>query len=157
MINSTLCYIEKEGKILLLHRNKKENDLNEGKYIGVGGKFEEGETSEECLLREVYEETGLRLTEYKFKGLIKFLSDKWENENMYLFHATDFTGKLITGCSEGELVWVEKEKLLDYPTWEGDKYFLKPLLDGKEKINMLVSYEGEKLVCVKDLDLEGEN
>ena len=84
-INTTLCYIEKDGKYLMLLRNKKENDLNEGKWIGIGGKFEKDETPDECLLREVKEETGLTLTDYKLRGVIGFISDKWDDENMYLY------------------------------------------------------------------------
>ena len=150
-MNSTLCYIRnRNNEYLLIHRTKKENDLNEGKWIGVGGKFEEGETAEECLLREVYEETGLTLTRYHFHGVIKFISDKWENEDMYLFSASEFTGTCKSDCDEGELVWVEKDKVLTLPTWEGDRYFVAPLLEGKDRIEMLVEYKGEKLIRWED-------
>lgn len=145
MINTTLCYIEKADQYLMLHRTKKENDLNEGKWIGVGGKFEKDETPEECLLREVKEETGLTLTEYKLRSVITFLSDKWETEYMYLFTASDFTGEL-TACDEGELEWVDKDKLLTLNIWEGDKIFLQKLLEDDEFFTLKVVYEGDKLV-----------
>lgn len=154
LINSTLCYIERDGKLLLLYRNKKENDLNEGKWIGVGGKFEPGETAEECLLREVYEETGLKLTKWYLHGIVKFISDKWESEDMYLYSASDFTGTLKNECREGELKWVDKDEVLSLPTWEGDKYFVEPLLRGQKRIDMLVKYQGDKLVEVKDFSEE---
>ena len=145
MINTTLCYIEKADQYLMLHRTKKENDLNEGKWIGVGGKFEKDETPEECLLREVKEETGLTLTEYKLRSVITFLSDKWETEYMYLFTASDFIGEL-TACDEGELEWVDKDKLLTLNIWEGDKIFLQKLLEDDEFFTLKVVYEGDKLV-----------
>ena len=112
---TTLCYIEKDDKYLMLHRVKKENDLNKDKWIGVGGKFEEGETPEECLLREVKEETGLTLTNYQFRGIITFISDVWGCEYMHLFTATEYEGELpeqdMKDCSEGELVWVPKNEI----------------------------------------------
>ena len=147
MICSTLCYIRNEhNEYLLIHRNKKENDLNEGKWIGVGGKFEKGETADECLLREVFEETGLILTKYHFHGIVKFISDTWEDEDMYLYSATGFKGQLKGACEEGELKWVSADKVLMLPTWEGDKYFIRPLIEGEQSINMLVEYEGDTLV-----------
>ncbi len=152
MIKSTLCYIKNENdEYLLMHRNRKENDLNEGKWIGVGGKFEEGETAEECLVREVYEETGLTLNKYHFHGIVKFISDTWEDEDMYLFSATGYTGEVKTDCNEGELCWVAADKVLSLPTWEGDRYFLEPLLAGQENINMLVQYEKDTLVLHEEL------
>ena len=151
-MNSTLCYIKNENnEYLLIHRNKKENDLNGGKWIGVGGKFEEGETSDECVVREVFEETGLTLTSYHLHGVVKFISDTWEDEDMYLYSADGYTGGLKSDCSEGDLSWVAADKVLSLPTWEGDKYFIKPLLEGKDRIDMLVEYEGEKLVRCEDL------
>lgn len=145
MINTTLCYIEKDNKYLMLHRTKKENDVNEGKWIGVGGKFEKDETPEECLLREVKEETGLILTEYKLRAVITFISDSWETEYMYLFTANEFTGELIT-CDEGELKWVEKDRILNLNIWEGDKIFLKKMIEEDNFFTLKVVYEGDKLV-----------
>ncbi len=146
MINSTLCYIEHEGNYLLLHRIKKKNDINEGKWIGVGGKFEKGETADQCVLREVYEETGLTLTEFYQVGVIKFFSDQNMDQDMYLYKGTAFTGKLVEDCSEGVLKWVPAEDVLSLPTWEGDHLFLKPLLEGKKNLNMTVKYENDVLV-----------
>ena len=144
MKNTTLCYIEKDGKYLMLHRTKKKNDLNQDKWIGVGGKFEENETPEECLLREVREETGLTLTDFRLCSVITFLSDRWEGEYMYLFHATGFTGALRE-CDEGELVWVDKETAAALPTWEGDRIFLKRMEEGGPFFTLKLRYEGEAL------------
>jgi 8-oxo-dGTP pyrophosphatase MutT (NUDIX family) len=155
---STLCYIQKEDKVLFLYRNKKKNDPNAGKWIGIGGKTEPGETPEQCVKREVFEETGLTLTEYHFHGVIRFVSEMWEDEDMYLYSATGFEGELRTDCDEGELKWIDKSMIGDLPMWEGDSYFLKALLEGRDRINMVLTYEGrgdeEHLATVKDLDLE---
>lgn len=145
MINTTLCYIEKDNKYLMLHRTKKENDLNEGKWIGVGGKFEKDETPEECLIREVKEETGLTLTSYKLRAVITFISDEWETEYMYLFTADAFEGQIID-CNEGELKWIEKNQVLDLNTWKGDRIFLEKLLSDDKFFTLKVRYKGEKLV-----------
>lgn len=143
MRRSTLCYIEREGKLLLLYRNKKENDPNEGKWIGVGGKIEEGETPDDCVLREVMEETGLRLTDYRLRGKVNFISEAWDDEEMYLYSATGFEGEIIRICDEGELCWVEKEKVFDLPMWEGDRYFLKEMLSSDDDIDMTLIYKGQ--------------
>lgn len=145
MMNTTLCYIEKENKYLMLHRTKKENDLNEGKWIGVGGKFEKDETPEECLLREVKEETGLVLTKYRLRAVITFISNKWQTEYMYLFTANEFTGELIQ-CDEGELEWVDKDDILKLNIWEGDRIFLKKMIEEDHFFTLKVVYEGDKLV-----------
>ena len=143
---TTLCYIEQDGKYLMLHRTKKKHDINENKWIGVGGHAEGTEGPEECLLREVKEETGLTLTSYRFRALIIFVSDKQEPEMMCLFTADAFTGKLIT-CDEGELVWVDKREVPKLPTWEGDAIFLERLLADEERFFTLrLVYEGDKLV-----------
>lgn len=144
MINTTLCYIEKDNKYLMLHRTKKENDLNKDKWIGVGGKFEKDETPEECLLREVREETGLELTKYTLRSVVTFLSDKWETEYMYLFTATEFEGQLKE-CDEGELVWVDKDEVPNLPTWEGDHIFLELIAKDTPYFSLKVRYEGDKL------------
>ena len=141
-----LRYIEQDGKYLMLHRTKKKHDINENKWIGVGGHAEGTEGPEECLLREVKEETGLTLTSYRFRALITFVSDKQEPEMMCLFTADAFTGKLIT-CDEGELVWVDKREVPKLPTWEGDAIFLERLLADEERFFTLrLVYEGDKLV-----------
>ena len=143
---TTLCYIEQDGKYLMLHRTKKKHDINENKWIGVGGHAEGTEGPEECLLREGKEETGLTLTSYRFRALITFFSDKQEPEMMCLFTADAFTGKLIT-CDEGELVWVDKREVPKLPTWEGDAIFLERLLADEERFFTLrLVYEGDKLV-----------
>ena len=147
-INSTLIYIERGGKYLMLHRTKKENDLNRDKWIGVGGKFEDGESPEECVLREVREETGLTLTDYRYRGLVTFVSDRWETEYMHLFTADAWTGEL-RGCDEGELEWIDKKRLLSLKLWEGDKIFLH-LLDTDEPFFLLkLKYEGDRLVLAQ--------
>ena len=142
---TTLCYIEKDNKYLMLYRNKKKNDLNEGKWVGVGGKFEEKESPDECLLREVKEETGLTLTEYKLRCLVTYVSDKWETEHMYVYTATKFEGKLHK-CNEGELEWIDKYKIYDLPIWEGDKLFLKRMQNNEPFFTLKVEYNGDKLV-----------
>lgn len=143
---TTLCYIENNDCYLMLHRTKKKKDVNKDKWIGVGGHAEGNETPQECLLREVKEETGLLLTSYKFRGLITFISDEYEAEMMCLFTADGYTGELIT-CDEGELEWVKKSDVSQLPTWEGDAQFLKLLLeDEKRFFAMKLRYEGERLV-----------
>ncbi len=144
MKNTTLCYIEKDGCYLLLHRIKKENDLNRDKWIGIGGKFEEDESPEECLLREAKEETGLTLADFRYCGIVTFVSDKWEGEYMHLFHATGFTGTL-RDCDEGKLEWVEKERFASLPQWEGDKIFLRLMEDHVPFFSLKLCYEGDKL------------
>lgn len=143
---TTLCYIENNDCYLMLHRTKKKKDVNKDKWIGVGGHAEGNETPQECLIREVKEETGLLLTSYKFRGLITFISDEYEAEMMCLFTADGYTGELIT-CDEGELEWVKKSDVSQLPTWEGDAQFLKLLLeDEKRFFAMKLRYEGERLV-----------
>ena len=146
MKDTTLCYIERGGKWLLMLRNKKENDLNEGKWIGVGGKCEPGETPEQCVRRETFEETGLALGELHFYGIIHFRSDTWEDEEMYLYSSCDFTGQPKELCSEGTLAWIPKEKVLELPIWQGDRLFLKKMLDGELSIEMTLVYRGDELV-----------
>ena len=147
-ILTTLCYIRKNGKILMLYRNKKENDLNQGKWVGVGGKFEEGETPDQCLIREVFEETGLTLTRFHLHGVVTFVSDTWDNEYMFLYTGTEYSGELSPDCQEGILRWIDEDKILSLPMWEGDHYFLKPLLDGQDHIDLKVRYQGDRLVSV---------
>lgn len=142
---TTLCYIERNNQYLMLHRTKKEHDANEGKWIGVGGKFEQNETPEECLIREVKEETGLTLKKYKLRGFITFVSDKWETEYMFLYIATEYEGEL-SECDEGELAWVDKKDVLNLNLWEGDRIILRLLIQEAEMFSLKLRYEGEKLV-----------
>ncbi|MBE6777962.1 MAG: 8-oxo-dGTP diphosphatase [Ruminococcaceae bacterium] len=153
MRNTTLCYIHNHrGQTLLLHRIKKENDLNRDKWIGVGGKLEEKESPEECLVREVREETGLTLTRYRYRGLVTFVSDEWETEYMHLYTADGFTGTL-QACDEGVLEWVDDARVPTLPTWEGDRLFLKLLAEEAPFFSLKLCYEGDTLVEAK---LNGE-
>lgn len=145
---TTLCYIEKDDCYLMLHRVKKENDANHDKWIGVGGKFEPGEMPEECLLREVKEETGLTLTQYRFRGIVTFVSDEWETEYMHLFTADAYSGDL-KACDEGELVWVKKAEIEKLNIWEGDKIFLRLLQENGGFFSLKLRYEGENLIETK--------
>lgn len=121
---TTVCYIEHEGKYLMLHRVKKKKDINKNKWIGIGGHFMNGESPEECMIREVYEETGLTVTEYSYRGIVTFFFDGSQTEYMHLFTATGFSGELTANCDEGELAWIPKNQLSLIPMWEGDKIFL---------------------------------
>ena len=145
MLNTTLCYIERGDAWLLLHRVKKENDLNRDKWIGLGGKFEPGETAEDCVLREVKEEAGLTLTRYRYRGVVTFLSDRWDAEYMHLFTADRFTGT-PGDCDEGELAWIKKSDFAALPQWEGDKLFLRLLEEDAPFFNLRLRYAGETLV-----------
>ena len=146
MKNVTLCYLENEqGEYLMLHRVKKQNDVNQDKWIGVGGKFEADESPEDCLLREVREETGLNLTRYQYRGIVTFVSERWVTEYMHLFTADGYSGEL-KNCEEGELEWMEKERLYSLPIWEGDKIFLRLLDSGRPFFSLKFCYEGERLV-----------
>ena len=158
-MDTTMCYIEQDGKYLMLYRNKKENDANEGKYIGVGGKALPGETPEECMLREVEEETGFVLLSYRERGMVQFVSDTWEDEDMYVFTATNFAfppmtplkdGLPLPDCNEGTLAWSPNEDVLDLPLWEGDKQFLRKLMAGTKDVSMKLTYEGDTLVSVEE-------
>ena len=142
---TTLCYIEQKGCYLMLHRIKKAHDVNRDKWIGVGGKFKDDETPEECLLREVREETGLTLLNYRFRGILTFIADGWESEYIHLYTATAFEGEL-TECDEGSLEWVPKERLFSLPIWEGDKIFLKLLQEDAGFFSLKLSYQGDALV-----------
>ncbi len=150
MIKTTLCYIEKDGKYLMLYRNKKKNDPCEGKWVGIGGKFEEGETADECLVREVFEETSFRLLKYQFRGIVHFKSDVLPDEDMYLYTASEWENEESTFiCPEGELKWILKENVLSLNLWEGDRFFLEPLINGEDNIEITCIYEGDKLIEVR--------
>jgi len=142
---TTLCYIQKDNKYLMLHRTKKENDLNEGKWLGVGGHFESFESPHECAIREVKEETGLDVVECKLKGMVTFVLNNEFDEIMFLFNITKFSGDLIE-CDEGELCWIDKEKLLDLNMWQGDKIFLKLLDESKDFFSLKLEYEDDKVI-----------
>jgi 8-oxo-dGTP diphosphatase len=129
----------------MLHRVKKVNDENHDKWIGVGGKFEADESPEDCLLREVKEETGLTLTDYHYRGLVTFVSDEWGTEYMHLFTATGFEGEQHL-CDEGELAWIDRERLYGLTLWEGDRIFLRLLTEDRDFFSLKLRYEGEHLV-----------
>ena len=145
MINTSLCYIKCNNKVLMLHRTKKHADPNEGKWIGIGGKFLENESPEECMLREVKEETGITLNSWKYRGIVTFVSDKWEGEYMHLFTANT-ENEILCKCDEGELCWIDEERILDLNLWEGDRVFLELISKDEPFFSLKLSYEGEKLV-----------
>ena len=145
MKNTTLCYITRGDEVLMLHRVKKKNDINKDKWIGIGGKFEGEESPDECLLREVREETGLELTRWQCRGVVTFLCDGCEGEFMYLFTADGIEGELKE-CDEGDLQWVSREFMYSLPMWEGDKIFLDLLWRDAPFFLLKLRYEGDKLV-----------
>ncbi len=146
MKNTTLCYLESEGRVLLLCRNKRLHDENAGKWIGVGGHCLEGESPEECALREIGEETGLTGGQLRLRGIVTFDSDEVEGEYMFLFTGTGFSGQLAE-CDEGELAWVRKERMHLYPTWEGDAVFLRLLREEHPFFSLKLSYRKGKLAA----------
>lgn len=142
---TTLCYMERDDSYLMLHRVSKKQDANKDKWIGVGGKFEDKESPEECLFREVKEETGLILTSYRLRGIVTFVSDRWVTEYMFLYTADQFEGELIP-CKEGKLEWIRKEDVKKLNLWEGDKIFLKLLEEDAPFFSLKLSYKGDHLV-----------
>ena len=144
MRNTTLCYIRRGDEVLLLHRVNPEHDENHDKWIGVGGRFEPGESPEDCLLREVREETGLTLTSWRYRAVVTFVSDEWGTEYMHLFTAEGFTGELAD-CDEGELVWLPWTALPELPIWEGDRIFLRLIDEDVPFFSLKLRYEGETL------------
>ncbi len=142
---TTLCYVEQDDCYLMMHRVKKKQDVNQDKWIGIGGHLEEGESPEECLLREAEEETGLTLTSWRFRGVITFQSIGWGTEYMCLYTADQFEGTL-TECSEGELLWVPKDKLATLNLWEGDKIFLRLLAQDAPFFSLKLTYQGDRLL-----------
>ena len=143
-ILSTLCYIVKDNQVLMLYRNKKENDINKGKWIGVGGHFEAGESPEECLLREVKEETGVTLKSWKYRGFISFSTEKNDYEYISLFTSDDFEGQ-ITTCNEGQLKWIPVDEIEDLNLWQGDRIFLRLLKENSPFFSLKLTYQGENL------------
>ena len=144
MINTSLCYIEQDGKYLLLHRIKKKNDINKDKWIGIGGKFEENESPEDCIIREAREETGLTIVP-KYRGIVTFISDGMnETEFMHLFTAKEFSGT-VRECDEGVLEWVSKEDVIKLPHWDGDLIFLALLERGEPFFSLKLTYVGSTL------------
>ncbi|MBE5936931.1 MAG: 8-oxo-dGTP diphosphatase [Lachnospiraceae bacterium] len=156
MRKTTLCYISRiqgsgEKEYLMLRRTAKKNDGSVGKWMGVGGKIENDETPDSCILREVKEETGLEIKNYNLRGIVYYYSDIWEDEIMYLYSADAFTGELIDYCDEGELQWIAENKLMELNMWEGDIHFLKPLLANEDNIRLKLRYEGDKLVSWENI------
>ena len=145
MILSTLCYIEKDDKYLMLHRTKKKKDINKNKWLGIGGKFEEGESPEECIIREVKEETGLILKNYQLRCIVTYVSTTWETEYMHVFTSNDFMGDIIE-CNEGDLQWIDKKEVTKLNTWEGDKIFVEKLQKDSKFFTVKFEYDGEKLI-----------
>lgn len=161
---TTVCYIEHNEEFLMLYRNKKQNDINEGKWIGVGGKIEPSENPNECNMREVREETGLILNSAQFLGIVKFRSDMYGNEDMYLYYSDDFEPEdekdkeifiredkfLPPDCDEGVLKWIKRSDLMALPMWEGDKSFLEPILKGAKEISMTIKYQGDNCTVINE-------
>ena len=145
MRNTSLCYLTRGTDYLMLHRVKKEHDENHDKWIGIGGKFEEGESPEDCVLREVREETGLRLLRWRFRGVVTFVSDEWGSEYMHLFTADRWEGELRADCEEGELAWIDRRELLNREIWEGDRIFLRLLEQNAPFFSLKLVYSGDRL------------
>ena len=145
MLNTTLCYVTRGNEVLMLHRIKKKNDINQDKWIGIGGKFEGMESPDKCLLREAKEETGLTLTSWRCRGVVTFLTTDGFGEYMYLFTADGFEGEL-TDCPEGELKWVSRDFLNELPKWEGDQIFLDLLWQDAPFFLLKLRYDGDKLI-----------
>ena len=145
MILSTLCYIEKDNQYLMLHRTKKKDDINKDKWIGIGGKFEKNESPEECVTREVKEETGLNLESYQLRCIVTYVSTNWETEYMYVFTSNEFTGDIIE-CNEGELQWINKNEVTKLNTWEGDKIFIEKMQRDSNFFTVKFEYDGDSLL-----------
>lgn len=146
MKTTTVCYIEKDGKYLMIHRIKKQNDENKDKWIGIGGKCEEGESPFDCVRREVFEETGLTLEKPKYRGLVTFVSNEFGTQYMHLFTADQFSGELNYNCNEGVLDWIDKHELVNMPIWQGDKIFLDLLNKDTPFFSLKCIYTGDELV-----------
>lgn len=152
MIITSLCYIEHNQCYLMLFRNKKKHDPNEGKWIGVGGKCEPGEQPDRCAVREIREETGLEVKSLKYRGVVRFESDQWPSEEMHVFTVTEFEGAIASDCNEGHLEWIPKSKLDQLPMWQGDYIFLKYLLQDSPFFRLKLCYQGDKLIEYQEED-----
>lgn len=150
MKQTTLCYIERNNQYLMLHRIKKENDASHDKWIGVGGKCEKDESPDECMLREVKEETGLEVTRWQYRGIVTFISDVWPCEYMHLFTCQEWTGEQISDCDEGDLEWIDKQELFNLTLWKGDRIFLRLLQDLNQPFfSLKLVYQGDELTYAK--------
>ncbi len=150
---TTLCYLEQNDCYLMLHRTKKEKDINKDKWIGIGGHLEEGESPEECLIREMLEECGVTPVAPKLRGIITFVSDRYGTEYMFLYSASAYKGELSSDCDEGDLEWVRKDRIASLPLWEGDKIFLRLMSENHPFFSLKLSYQGDNLVYAA---LDGE-
>ncbi len=146
MLNTTLCYIEKDGSYLMIHRIKKKNDMNHDKWLGVGGKFEAGESPFDCARREIHEECGISPKNLKYRAVITFVSDLYGTEYMHLFTADGYEGEIDYNCNEGVLEWVKKENVPALPIWEGDKIFFELLEKEERFFSLKLTYEGDRLL-----------
>ena len=151
---TTLCYIERDDSYLMLHRIKKENDLNRDKWIGIGGRFEADESPEECLLREAREETGLELLSFRMRGIVTFLSEKWEGEYMFLYTADypQAADAPLPDCDEGVLEWIPKSEIFQKNLWAGDKIFFRLLEEERPFFSLKLAYDAEDVLCGASLD-----
>ena len=150
--NTTLYYLERGGEYLMLHRVKKENDLNHDKWVGVGGKFEPDESPDECLLREVREETGLTLTSYRCRGVVTFVSARWETEYMYLYTASGWTGEMKSDCDEGVLEWIDIDAVDALPLWAGDRIFFRLMREDRPFFSLKLCYDEADALVYAALD-----
>ena len=148
MIDSSLCYLCRGDEVLMMHRTRKKNDMNHDKWIAVGGRFEAGESPQECALREVREETGLTMLNPRYRGIVTFINDQYETERMHLFTSEAFTGEM-TDCDEGELVWIKKEEIDRLPQWKGDRIFHRLLKEGIPFFELELVYSGEELLSAE--------
>ena len=149
MLNTTLCYVTRGNEVLMLHRIKKKNDINKDKWVGVGGKIMDGESPSQAVIREIKEETGVTPLNLEYRGIITFVSDLYGTEYMHLFTARGYLGEIDYDCDEGELVWIDKEKIYDLPIWEGDKIFFRLLEESKRFFKLELIYQGDRLVSSK--------
>ena len=146
MKNTTLCYIEKDGAYLMIHRVKKKNDMNHDKWLGIGGKFEAGESPFDCARREIREEAGIDVQDLCYRGIVTFVSNEYGTEYMHLFTASSFIGEIDYDCDEGNLEWVKKSEIKNLPIWEGDKIFFDLLDRNVSFFSLKLCYEGDRLV-----------